>query len=111
MWRVCDMPRWCCVGGVCSPVCGWVGVGGRAGVWCGCVVYRCHRGPGGRHGCARVACACGCWGGAGEETEAERHRQAKDNTVCVCVCVWGGGVGGVVWGGGAGRDVSVCVWA
>ena len=111
VWRVCDMPRWCCVGGVCSPVCGWVGVGGRAGVWCGCVVYRCHRGPGGRHGCARVACACGCWGGAGEETEAERHRQAKDNTVCVCVCVWGGGVGGVVWGGGAGRDVSVCVWA
>ena len=87
VWRVCDMPRWCCVGGVCSPVCGWVGVGGRAGVWCGCVVYRCHRGPGGRHGCARVACACGCWGGAGEETEAERHRQAKDNTVCVCVCV------------------------
>ena len=112
MWRVCDMPRWCCVGGVCSPVRGWVGVGGRAGVWCGCVVYRCHRGPGGRHGCARVACACGCWGGgAGEETEAERHRQAKDNTVCVGVCVWGGGVGGVVWGGGAGRDVSVCVWA
>ena len=98
-----------CPGGVawvvCAALCvgGWGG--GRAGVWCGCVVYRCHRGPCGRHGCARVACACGCWrGGAGEETEAERHRQAKDNTVCVCV--WGGG--GCGGRGGAGCE-CVCV--
>ena len=56
-----------CPGGVawvvCAALCvgGWGG--GRAGVWCGWVVYRCHRGPCGRHGCARVACACGCWRG------------------------------------------------
>ena len=57
-----------CPGGVawveCAAQCvgGWLGGGGggRAGVWCGCAVYRCHRGPCGRHGCARVACACGC---------------------------------------------------
>ena len=59
------------------------------------MVYSCHGGPCGRHGCVRVACACGCGsGGAGSETEAKRHSQAKDNKVCVGV---------------AGRGVRVCV--
>ena len=42
MWRVCDMPRWCCVGGECAAVCvcvcvcvcmGGEGGGGVGGVW------------------------------------------------------------------------------
>ena len=100
-----------CPGGVawveCAAQCvgGWGG--GRAGVWCGCVVYRCHRGPCGRHGCARVACACGCWRGGRGKRQRPRDTGRRRTTQCVCV----GGGGGVVCGGGAGRDVSVCVWA
>ena len=29
-------------------------------MWCGFVVYRCHEGACGPHGCVRVGCACGC---------------------------------------------------
>ena len=67
------------MGGVCGrvSVLGW---GWGVGVWCGFVVYRCHEGACGPHGCVRVGCACGC---GAAETEAERHSQAKDNAVCV----------------------------
>ena len=99
MWRVCDMPRWCCVGGVCSPVCGWVGgLGGGGAQVCGVGVW-CIGATGGRVGGTGVRvwrAPVGAGGGAGEEREAERHRQAKDNTVCV-------GGGGVVWCGGRGE--------
>ena len=102
MWRVCDMPRWCCVGGVCSPVCGWVGgLGGGGAQGCGVGVLFIGA-TGGRVGGTGVRvwrAPVGAGGGAGEEREAERHRQAKDNTVCVCVCVGGG----VVWCGGRGE--------
>ena len=55
-------------------------------VWCGFVVYRCHEGACGPHGCVRVGCACGC---GSAETEAERDSQAKDNALCVWVwCVF-----------------------
>ena len=70
-------------------------------MWCGFVVYRCHEGACGPHGCVRVGCACGC---GSAETEAERDSQAKDNAVCV----WGCGCG--VKGPACGRGVCV-VWA
>ena len=76
-------------------------------VWCGFVVYRCHEGACGPHGCVRVGCACGC---GSAETEAERDSQAKDNALCVWVwcegpCVWAGCVCGV-----GGMGVCMCVW-
>ena len=75
------------VRGWCVWPCECVGVwGGVVRVWCGFVVYRCHEGACGPHGCVRVGCACGC---GSAETEAERDSQAKDNAVCV----WGCGCG------------------
>ena len=76
-------------------------------MWCGFVVYRCHEGACGPHGCVRVGCACGC---GSAETEAERDSQAKDNALCVWVwcegpCVWAGCVCGV-----GGMGVCMCVW-
>ena len=105
MWRVCDMPRWCCVGGECAAVCVCVCVcvcvwGGGVGVWCIAAT-------GGRVGGMGV-CVWRPPVGAGAETEAERHSQAKDNAVCVLGGRGGGGGGGWCVAGVKG---PACVWA
>ena len=57
MWRVCDMPRWCCVGGECAAVwAAWV---------CACGVRLWVRGqrqrP--RDTARQRTTQCVCWGG------------------------------------------------
>ena len=87
----------CVCGGeaVCGVLCGMCGRvrsvlragGGGVGVWCGCVVYRCHEGACAPHGCVR--------GGRdrGRETQPGKGQRSVCVSgvcvcVCVCVCVW-----------------------